>query len=313
MTKAIILHLALMTAGWGIVTALGLHAASAGSGTDEVVALSGKQSVRARPDVAGGKRLLERLARELDPPAPPEPSPLAGLSFDERTDYLIAELYPDPIEPPSAEVREQFRRRAILGLIGGIVHGSNGPDYSYAFRHRRMEAEEILDLVAAALPEHAADPYFPVMLYHSLVRQDPRRAEPLLAGLPDRERVRVHDSLLSGREPILSPPAPPKDVAPRGDGYLSIAENPIPAPDPDFAFALLACAPMERERYRQYDRGWVWRTCAREFAGSYRDDYVGWIKTLPPGPERDVIEQSLPPPDPSFHLPAGIFDTPGTR
>jgi hypothetical protein len=313
MTKAIILHLSLMVVGWGIVTALGPRASPPAPGGDEAAALPGKKSVRARPDIAGGKRLLERLAREMDPPAPREPSPYASLSLDEKADYLIAELNPNATEPPSAEVREQFRRRAILGLIGGIVHGSNGPDYSYAFRHGRMEAEEILDVVAAALPEHAADPYFPVMLYHCLVRQDPRRAEPLLAGLPDRERARVHDSLLSGREPILSPPAPPKDVAPRGDGSLYLAENPIPAPDPDFAFALLACAPMERERYRQYDRGWVWRTCAREFAGSYRDDYVGWIKTLPPGPERDVIEQSLPPADLLLHPPAGIFDTPGTR
>lgn len=292
MTKAIILHLALVAAGWGIVTALGPRASSAAPEEDEAVALPGKECVRARPDIAGGKRLLERLASEMDPPALQEPSPLAGLSFDERTDYLIAEHDRNATEPISAEVREYFRRTAILGLIDEIVHGSNGPDYSYAFRHGRMEAEEILDLVAAALPEHAADFDIPVMLYHSLVRQDPRRAEPLLAGLPDWKRIGQHDWLLSGGEPFQD-------------------QNQISAPDPDFAFALLANFPMERERFRQLDRGWVWRTCAREFSGSSREDYVGWIKSLPPGPERDVIEQSLA--DPLLHPPVGIFDAPGTK
>lgn len=296
MAKAIILHLSLMAAGWGIVTALGPRASSPAPGGDEAAALPGKKSARARPDIAGGKRLFERLAKEMDPPAPQEPDPLAGQSFAERTDSLIAELYPDPIGPTSSEVREQSQRRAILGQIGGVVHGSSGPDYSYAFRHGRMEAKEIMDLVAVRLPEHATDPDFPVMLYHCLVRQDPRRAEPLLAGLPDRERVRQHDLLLSG-----------------GDRFYS--ENPISVPDPDFAFALLASVPMEREHYRRFDRDWVWRTCARQFSGSFRDDYVGWIKSLPPGQERDVIEQWLAQSSHSetFYYPAGILENVETR
>ena len=290
MMKAITLHLALVAAGWGFVTALSPLLPIQPRNAAGTAPTAPTKTNRPRPDVAGGQRLLERIKRELPPPAPTEPSPYFGLSIDEKTDRLIAQ---DPYsgQPTSGDAYERYRKKAILGQIGGIVNGSDGPDYSYAFRHGRMEAQEILELVATRLPEHATDPYFPVLLYHCLVRQDPRRAEPLLADLPYRERARQHDSLLSGGEPILSPTAPRAEVAAQSAGYIFLAENPVPAPDPDFAFALLASIPWEGERYRRFDRQWVWRTCAREFSGSYRDDYFAWLESLPPGRERELAIQ----------------------
>lgn len=288
MTKAITLHLALVAAGWGFVTALSPLLPSQSRTAAGTAPTAPTKTNRPRPDVAGGQRLLERTRREVLPPTPTEPSPNSGLSLDEKTDYLIAQAHPNGVPQISAEVHERFRRKAILGQISGIVHGNDGPDYSYAFRHGRMDAQQILELIATRLPEHATDPYFPVMLYHCLVRQDPRRAEPLLTGLPDRERARQHDSLLSGSEPMLSA------TAPRTDIFLGNYDQEISAPDPDFAFALLASVPWEGERYRRFDRQWVWGTCAHDFARTYRDDYFAWLESLPPGRERDLaVERAL--------------------
>ncbi len=288
------------------MTAFGPHLTEvAASRKDETLSLPTKTN-RPRPDVAGGQRLLERFARDLGPRVELATSRYADLSMDEKIDHLIAQDYPDGGHQVSAESRERYRKKAILRQMYGLVQGGkNGPDLSYAFRHGRMEVQEILDLLAARLPEHASDPYFPVMLYHCLVRQDPQRAEPLLAGLSDKEKAKQHDSLLSGSEPMLS------STAPRT--YLShgFSDDPIPAPDPDFAFAMLEVIPWQREPFRCFDHSWVWGSCASKAMGSYRDDYLAWLQSLPPGRDRDgaikraLAEQDLLVP---LNSAAGIFD-----
>ena len=254
---------------------------------DPEVFVAPTKTNRVRIDPVGGQRLLERLRREVGPSRASEPEPMPA-SFNERVDQLIAEAYPNGERPSTAEHLEIFRKRAIFREMGGIVHGSNGPDYSYAFRHGRMDAQEILELLAERMPEHAADPYFPVMLYHCLVRQDPVRAEPLLAGLSDGERVRQHDSLLSGSPPVFSATVTRPQFVTQPGGPTFYAEDPIPAPDPEFAMALLTNIPWQRKPYRRFDHRWVWHTCAQKLGSHYSGDYVAWLNALPPGQDRDM-------------------------
>jgi hypothetical protein len=314
MTKAVIPHLGLVFAGWGIVTAVGPPVRAMLDTGDPEVFVAPTKTNRVRMDPVGGQRLLERLRRDVAPSPASEPRPMPD-SFNDRVEQLIAEARSNGRQPITAEDLEMYRKRAIFGEMAAIVHGSNGPDYSYAFRHGRMEAQEMLEMLAERMPEHATDPYFPVMLYHCLVRQDPGRAEPLLAGLPDRERARQHDTLLSGSQPVFSAPVPPAPVpraavVTQSSGPIFYAENPILAPDPEFAMALLANIPWQRVPYRRYDHKWVWNAGARPYGSPGHRDYMAWLKSLPPGQDRDMaIERVL------AHSPSGTEhpETSGSR
>ena len=305
MTKAVILHLSMVVAGWGTVTVVGPLVRAMLDTEEHEAFVAPTKTNRVRIDPFGGQRLLERLRKEVAP----EPVGPPG-SLDERVKQLVAEAYTNDGQPITAEDLERHRKRAIVEQMARIVHGRNGPDYSYAFRHGRMEAQEILELLADRMPEHTADPYFPVMLYHCLVREDPERAEPLLAGLSDRERARQHDSLLGGSQPVFSATVPRAEVVTQSDGPTFYVESPIPAPDPEFAMALLAAIPWEREHFRRFDHRWVWNACARQVGSHYYGDYMAWLEALPPGEDRDMaIARALANRPPGIEQP----DAPGGR
>ena len=138
-----------------------------------------------------------------------------------------------------------------------------GPDYRHAFRHGAMTAEEILEAVKRTLPELAAASDFEtrVRVYNELASEDASAAYTLISHLPPEERklAVIHQARWSFR-----------DNSP--ETFYSMISL---APGPDSAEA----APQREDAWSNYGN-----MAYRE----YGDDYVEWLRTLPPGVNRDA-------------------------
>ncbi len=290
-SKTLFLHLALVAAGWVIAAALLPHLPAARSSVPQDSAAAPTKLPRPELDRPGGQRLLDRLSREMKPREASAPGPWAGMSLDEKAEHLYRERANPERKPPSAAFLKYFRERAINADLKAIVCGEQGPDLSYAFRHGRMEAQEILDEVTARLPEHAATPRFSAMLHEILAIEDPRRANTLIASLPEAEAEHTTAMLL------------------QSDAFLQ---------DPDASYELHATRPWPEDPEDLEARRGKWGLCASAYSHYHPTDYVAWLQSLPRGKERDLaISAALKPlsqkiPDEIPRLRA-LIDDPGIR
>ena len=273
MGKSLLLHLLAVVAGWGMVAALRpvVDAARGDRQPSVEHPAPAKTSVRSRDPaaIAAGELLLQRLVpglKELGRESGPENGP----SFAERIEKLRLQNGFDPAAsfPPRSDGDDALedRQRLIESLIRSHLDGMSGPDFSYAFRHGRLNAETIYDSLAPHLPGAAADNSLRVALYRHLAPLDPVRAAPLLGALPESKASAVKFQALN-------------------DKGLSIT--------PDAGVAILASIPAGEDGLWGGERREAWMTATYHFLENYGTDYAEWVEALPAGGGRDEAAAAL--------------------
>ena len=252
MSKArpLLIHLALGLAGWGIATALSPHFQSSADLSEGKSHTLPTKTDRPRLDVPGGQQILARLSTKSDPD--PEPDPFAHSSS--------TDAQPKSGDPISADPH------ILWGRLVSIIHGDHGPDLAYAFRHGRMDALEIRDLLAAEYPGYSQDLAFLSAIYHHLAPYDPLRAEVLLDSFPEKQAI--------------------------GMKY-DITDIPIEDPGPEQCYRIFASIPRsENPADIERHRGFV-TDCARGYLDLYESDFTHFVEQLPPGQDRDLSLQVI--------------------
>ena len=200
------------------------------------------------------KELVGHLYRYADPSVP----------LDERIAQMrnlswLSEATPEAL-------REGALKQISTVDINELM--KSGPDYRYAFRHGAMSAEEVLEAVKKTFPELAAASDFEtrVRVYNELASEDANAAYALLSQLPQEERnlAVIHQARWSFR-----------DNSP--ETFYSMISL---APGPDSAEA----APQREDAWSNYGQ-----MAYRE----YGDGYVEWLRTMPPGVNRDAAYSSF--------------------
>ncbi|WP_367873948.1 hypothetical protein [Luteolibacter sp. Populi] len=200
------------------------------------------------------KEMVGHLYRYADPSVP----------LDERVEQMRNLAWLRDATPE--KLREGALKQISTVDINELM--KSGPDYRYAFRHGAMSAEEILEAVRKTFPELAAasDYETRVRVYNELASEDAGAAFALISHLPPEERnlAVIHQARWSFR-----------DNSP--ETYYSMISL---APGPDSSEA----APQREDAWNNYGA-----MAYRE----YGDAYVEWLRTLPPGINRDVARSTF--------------------
>ncbi|WP_035605650.1 hypothetical protein [Haloferula sp. BvORR071] len=141
-------------------------------------------------------------------------------------------------------------------------------DWRYEFRNGVSSLDDVTAAIRSAMPEvpPEAEEALLVSLYRQLVEEDAKKALPLLDSLPEDRR---RDALFNSTWQSMV------NIDP--DDYLSFFSS---LPEPVTA---------EEKDYRT--KGWNWK--ARGFLMRYGDDYVEWVKQMPPGIDKETAMNSL--------------------
>lgn len=195
------------------------------------------------------RELIGHLYRYADPSVP----------LDERIEQMrnLAWLR----EATPEKLREGALKQISTVDINELM--KTGPDYRYAFRHGAMSAEEILEAVKKTFPELAAasDYETRVRVYNELASEDAGAAFALISHLPPEER----------------------NLAVIHQARWSFRDN---SPEAFYAMINLAPGPDSAEAAPQREDAWnAYGTMAYR---QYGDDYVDWLRRLPPGVNREV-------------------------
>lgn len=185
---------------------------------------------------------------------------VAGLDMEQRLEILK--------EHPGYEGRS--RQELLDDLVGGDVVKllENGRDWRFEFRNGKASLDDVLAAVRRGLPNlpDAGEEAMRVTLYRELAEEDPKMALPLLDPLaPEKRRAVLFDSTWLGFV----------NVSP--DDFLRFLAD---VPDAETA--------EEQERKL---KGWSTRTPACLWR--YGDDYIEWVKQMPPGIHREAAMNSI--------------------
>lgn len=143
----------------------------------------------------------------------------------------------------------------------------SGRDWRYEFRHGTATAEDVVNAMQIGVPiSEGGEDEVRVTLYRQLSEEDPEKALPLLNGLSEEKRREALFEFTWNNQVNVSP-----------DVFLRFMAD-VPEP----------VTPQEKD-YRT--KGWNWK--ARGFLGRYGDDYVDWVKQMPPGIDKDTAMNSL--------------------
>jgi len=173
-----------------------------------------------------------------------------------NTDIPIGErLARQPGEDEAARLSSLASRDVKTAL-------NEGQDWRHAFLHGEASATEVLQAVSKDLPEWNARSAAELrnQLYVELVEEDPGRAMELLADMPPAERAAVA---------IQGPLRGFRDVNP--ERFFEALEL-IPSDTPELWNSRLE----------------AWQRRAMEDQQRYSDDYVQWVRDLPPGVDREM-------------------------
>ena len=146
------------------------------------------------------------------------------------------------------------------------LSSDDGPDLLHAFRHGRMEAPDILKLLAARFPEYEAAGLLPDQLYGALCADDPVRAAVLLDPLPEEARALVMAT--NFKDELRN--------APLETVRDALALLPRPAPGTSDAFRSMVLSAI-------VDHG----------LDDYGPDYLQWIGTLPEESDREMALEGI--------------------
>ncbi|MEO5917493.1 MAG: hypothetical protein ABIS50_24910 [Luteolibacter sp.] len=165
---------------------------------------------------------------------------------------------------------KKFRETIIGEIVGGDINKLlvNGRDWRYEFRNGVSSLDDVVGAVRVGLPgiPSEGEEAMHIALYHQLSEENPDKALPLLDGLSEEKRREV---LFSGT-------------------WNSYGNN-----NPDDFMSFLGSLPEPVTQKEKDDRakGWDWK--ARGCLDRYGDDYVEWVKAMPPGADKDKAMNSL--------------------
>lgn len=144
----------------------------------------------------------------------------------------------------------------------------NGRDWRYEFRNGTASLDEVVSAVRAGLPgiPPEGEDAMRVQLYQELSEENPKKALAMLDDLPEEKRRDVLFNATWQSQVNLSP-----------DDFLRFLAD-VPQP----------VTPQEKELRV---KGWNWK--ARGFLARFGDDYVQWVKEMPPGIDKDTAMNSL--------------------
>ena len=153
-------------------------------------------------------------------------------------------------------------------LRGDISRLMSSPqDLSFAFRRGEMTAEEVYQAISAGTPElaKASPAELRSLVFQNLAEDDPAKAMDLLKDLPESEQ---HQTMLTAARTFFN------DVEP--DHFLAALQQ-VPSNTPDL--------------WEQRLDAWN----IRSFTNSNRlnEDFLTWVRALPPGLDREMGLYSL--------------------
>ncbi|MES2924356.1 MAG: hypothetical protein V4819_22585 [Verrucomicrobiota bacterium] len=185
---------------------------------------------------------------------------VAALDIDQRLEILRAE----------ADSEGKSRQELVNELVAADVTRllEDGRDWRFEFRSDTVLLGEVVAAVRAGLPAlpEAGEEALRVTLYHQLAEENPKKALPLLDGFPVAKRREI---LLESTWMSHSNASP--------DDFLRFLAD---VPD--------AATPEEQESKLK-----GWNIKARGNLWRYGDDYVEWVKKMPPGIHREAAINSV--------------------
>lgn len=185
---------------------------------------------------------------------------VAALDVDSRLEILRAD--------PDSEGKS--RQELVNGLVAADVRRllENGRDWRFEFRNGTASLDAVVAAVRAGLPAlpEVGDEPLRVTLYRQLAEENPKKALPLLGGLAAARR----------REVLL-------DSTWMSHGNVS----------PDDFLRFLADVPDAQTPEEQASKLKGWNIKARTNLWRYGDDYVAWVKKMPPGIHKEAAINSV--------------------
>lgn len=185
---------------------------------------------------------------------------VAALDVEQRLEILRAD--------PDSEGKS--RQELVDALVDADVRRllENGRDWRFEFRNGTASLGEVLAAVRTGLPAlpEAGDEALRVTLYRQLAEENPKKALPLLDGFPaaKRREVLFNSTWLS-------------------HGNVS----------PDDFLRFLADVPDAQTPEEQESKLKGWDIKARANLWRYGDDYVEWVKKMPPGIHKVAATNSV--------------------
>ncbi len=185
---------------------------------------------------------------------------VAGLEMDRRLEIFQ--------EDPTSEGRS--RQELVDELIGWDVVSllENGRDWRFEFRNGKASLDDVLTAVRRGLPKlpEAGEEAMGVALYRELAEENPKKALPLLDPFPpDRRREVLLDSTWLN--------------------FVNVS--------PDDFLRFLADVPEAKSPEEQERKLKGWSTRAPAYLWRYGDDYIEWVKQMPPGIHREAAMNSI--------------------
>lgn len=161
------------------------------------------------------------------------------------------------------------RQSIVDELVGGDVKRllENGRDWRYEFRHGTASLEDVETAVHSGLPiPPEAEEAVRVTLYQHLSEENPEKALPVLDGVSEERKRAALFAFTWENQGNVDP-----DIFLR---FLADVPEPVTAQEKDYR-----------------TKGWNWK--ARGFLARYGDDYVDWVRQMPPGIDKDTAMNSL--------------------
>lgn len=252
----ILLHLAAVLAGWGIV-----RSQYPSSSDAEQPIAAGRSSIRETRDREAGEKLLRRLVPDLEPAPPVEVVRHMGTLEERYAEATFDDPFADNPATPSDESITDYLR----GEIRATLHGRPGPEVSYAFLHGRLEATQVLDSLRRTFPDLAGEAQFTRAVFQELFLIEPARAAVLARELPPRDHWSWMSEFKLDAEGFMSPA-----------GYLSLLDLQLVHAPAAEAFLILGRPAESAELYYS----------------AYGNDYSAWLLDQPPTPGRRVMLES---------------------
>lgn len=259
-----LLHLACGLAGWGVVTGLRPLVTAPSHSLEAVEAVTPAKTNRQRLNAAGGQRVLERLSRGM----PPEV--FGGYYQTLNGDSLPLSAF----SHFSAVEIEILREETIIRSVDQHLRSFDGTDLEYAFRHGRINAQQIHDLLAGRMPGDAEKPVFRSAIYKRLAVLDPVAAEVLLTPYSVEDATDLkHDAISSF---LWSNPSNRLTKSP-AEGLLSLVRSISRSDNPAINGQLQNS----------------WELAVQFYHDRYGSDFLEWVEQLPSGSARDQATASL--------------------
>ncbi len=185
---------------------------------------------------------------------------VAALDLEQRLEILRADSDSD------GKSRQDLVNELVAADVRRLLE--NGRDWRFEFRNGAVSLDEVVTAVRgglATLPE-AGDEALRVALYRHLAEENPKKALPLLGGFPAAKR----------REILLN------------STWLSHGNA-----SPDEFLRFLADVPDAATPEEQESKLKGWNINARGNLWRYGDDYVEWVKKMPPGIHHEAAINSV--------------------